>query len=142
MFNKKKKAEKPKTKTVGEVWIQPYTQQGDCLIKKVGSEFADIFEVSFDEIPKDAKKTNNPLLLKGLSNNHAIVKGEADYFEKDGRVFFMPKTPLVLDHVKDMRSKQHAQHHALTIPLWHKGYFVDAVNEFDHGKEENRKVID
>lgn len=139
MKSAKKKSE-PKKETAE--WTSPYTQQGDCMVKKVGDEFADIFEVHYSEIPKDAKKITNPVILQGQSNSHAIVSGKCDIFEKDGRIFIMPKTPLVLDHVKDMQSLSHAEHHAHVIPLWHKGYFVDAVNEFDHGTEESRKVID
>lgn len=123
-------------------WTQPYTQQGDCLVKKIGEEFKDIFETWFSEIPKDAKPVKSRVILQGQSNSHALVKGDVDIFEHDGRIFFMPKTPVVLDHVKDMQSMAHAEHHAQVIPLWGKGYFVDAVNEFDHGKEESRKVID
>lgn len=141
---KKKRLKKaaPKSNKVSPEWSSPYTQQGDCLIKKVGAEFKDVFETSFDEIPSDAKPVKSRVLLKGLNNSHAIVKGECDIFEKDGRIFLVPKTDCILDHVTDMRTLRHAEHRAQVIPPREKGYFVDAVNEFDHGKEEQRKVID
>lgn len=124
-------------------WASPYAQQGDCIVRKVGEEFAEIFgEIWFPAIPVSAKKTANPVVLQGLTNSHAIVAGEIEIFEDNGRIFLLPKTPCVLDHVKDIQSRVHAQHHALLIPPREKGYFIYNVNEYNHAKEESRKVVD
>jgi hypothetical protein len=119
-------------------WASPYSQQGDCLIKKIGIH--GVFEKEYAEIPKDAKPVAGGLVLKGQSNSHGLFGGKFQILEKDGVRFIRVDEPTVLDHVKDMQSKAHAEHHAQWIPAGE--YFVDPVRERDHIAEESRAVID
>lgn len=119
-------------------WKSSYTQQGDCLIKKIGK--FDEFSKQFDSIPSDATEVKGCLVLKGQSNSHALFGGDFQLMEKDNTIFIRVNKSTVLDHVKDISSGAHAEHHAQWIP---KGeYFVDVVQERDHIKEESRAVID
>lgn len=115
-----------------------YTQQGDVLIKKCGTK--GIFEVEYESIPEDATPLKTNLVLKGNTNSHALYGGEFTLLQKDNRLFLDVRKTTTLDHVKDLVSNQRAEHHAQEIPPGH--YFVDALKEFDHIKEESRRVID
>ena len=57
-------------------------------------------------------------------------------------IFIDAKTDVTLDHVKDHLSVTpvHAEHHAQVIAAGK--YFVAPLMEYDHLKEENRRVID
>ncbi len=113
-------------------------QQGDCLLKKCGTK--GIFINEHPEIPKDAKPLPTNLVLKGMTNNHALYGGEFEILEHSGTTFVRVKKESVLDHVKDLQSMERAEHHAQ--PVLEGEYFMDQVNEMDHIKDESRKVID
>lgn len=119
-------------------WPRPYTQQGDCLIKKCGRH--NVFSREFDKIPKDAESVSGNLVLKGQSNSHALFGGKFQLFRAEDHLFIRVEEPTVLDHVKDEKSRAHAEHHAQWIPVGE--YFVPPVKEYDHIKEESRAVID
>lgn len=119
-------------------WKSPYSQQGDCVVKKCGT--TGVFEEEYPKIPKDAKPVSGSLVLKGQSNSHALFGGEFQLFDYNGKTFIRVYKPTVLDHVKDMASKEHAEHHAQYIPVGE--YFIDPVLEYDHIAEESRQVID
>lgn len=117
-----------------------YYQQGDTLIKPIG--IFGVFTQEFESIPEDAKSLKGNLVLKGQTNSHALYDGEFELFEKDGIVFINAKTDVTLDHVKDHNSltPEHAEHHAQIIKAGK--YFVPPLLEYDHIKEESRRVID
>lgn len=121
-------------------WQSPYTQQGDCLIKKCG-DYEDVFDKSHANIPKGAEKIEGNLVLKGNTNSHALYGGDFQLYRKDGVLFIDVKKATILDHVRDhLGARENAEHHAQWIP---KGqYFFDGVMEYDHIKEESRQVID
>lgn len=117
-----------------------YYQQGDCLIKPVGT--TGIFTQEFAEIPKKAKPLKGNLVLKGTTNSHALYGGKFQLYKHDGIIFIDVKKETKLDHVKDHLVKRpvHAEHHAQKIPAGR--YFVPPLMEYDHQKEEKRQVID
>lgn len=120
-------------------WTSPYTQQGDCLIKKCGKH--GVFEREFLEIPKGAEAIPGNLVLKGQTNSHALYGGKFQLLRKDDVLFIDVQEPTVLDHVKDHnRGQERAEHHGQWIPVGE--YFFDGVMEYDHIKEESRQVID
>lgn len=121
------------------IWKSPYTQQGDCLIKKCG-EFG-VFETEHNSIPKDAIENPGNLVLKGQTNSHALYGGKFQLLEKNNVLFIRVDEATVLDHVKDhLGARESAEHHAQWIPPGE--YFFDGVMEYDHLKEESRQVID
>lgn len=117
-----------------------YQQQGDVLLKKIG--IYDVFQKEYSEIPKEAKPVKTNLVLKGQTNSHALYGGEFEILEHDGVLFIDVKAETTLDHVKDHNSlnPEHAEHHAQKIEVGQ--YFVSPLYEFDHLKEESRRVID
>lgn len=119
-------------------WSSPWSQQGDCHIKKCGK--FDVFVKEYNDIPKDAKKVSGNLVLKGNTNSHALYFGDFQLFEKDGVLFIDVKTPTILDHVKDHKYQVRAEHHSQWLPVGK--YFVDDLLEYDHLLQEARKVID
>ena len=119
-------------------WESPYTDQGDCLIKKCGTR--GVFKKEHETIPSDAKPVEGNLVLKGQTNSHALYFGEFQLFEKDGVLFIDVKTPCVLDHVKDHKFQVRAEHHAQWIPVGK--YFHDGIIEYDHLLQESRRVVD
>lgn len=120
-------------------WTSPFSQQGDCLIKKIG--IFDVFETEYEEIPEDTKEVEGNLVLKGQTNSHALYGGEFVLSEKDGVLFLEVIEPTVLDHVKDhTKGQERAEHHAQWIPVGQ--YFIDGILEYDHLREESRRVID
>lgn len=114
------------------------TSQGDCLIKKIGTK--GVFETEYAKIPEEAVEVKDSLVLKGMSNSHALFGGAFKVFDYEGVKFIKVVETTVLDHVKDMQTKAHAEHHAQYIPPGE--YFVDAIMEYDHVKKESRRVID
>lgn len=116
----------------------PIIQQGDCILKKCGVK--DIFIDQFDSIPTKAKPVNGNLLLKGNTNSHALYGGKFQIYEHDKTTFLRVDETTVLDHVKDLTSNSHAEHHAQYIPTGE--YFIDELLEYDHLTEESRRVID
>lgn len=119
-------------------WISPFTGQGDCLIKKCGTN--GVFKKEHKTIPSDAKKIDGNLVLKGQQNSHALYFGDFQLWEKDNVLFIEVKTPCVLDHVKDHKFQVRAEHHAQWIPVGK--YFHDGILEYDHILEESRRVVD
>lgn len=119
-------------------WVSPFTAQGDCLIKKCGS--FGVFEVEHPAIPKDAKEVKGNLVLKGQTNSHALYFGEFKLYQSGETLFIDVLTPTILDHVKDHAHQVRAEHHAQWIPVGE--YFHDGILEYDHIKQESRRVID
>ncbi len=120
-------------------WTSPYTQQGDCLIKKCGKH--GVFEREHLKIPKSASPISGNLVLKGQTNSHALYGGKFQLLEDDGTLFIKVDEATVLDHVRDHSGiRENAEHHAQWIPPGE--YFFDGVLEYDHLKEESRQVID
>lgn len=119
-------------------WRSPYTQQGDCLIKKCG--VFGVFLTEHETIPANAKQIGGNLVLKGQTNSHALYFGEFKLYESDGTLFIEVLTPTILDHVKDHKHQVRAEHHAQWIPVGK--YFHDGIMEYDHLREEARRVID
>ena len=118
--------------------IVNFIAQGDCIVKKCGT--SGVFTKEFSSIPKNATPTGSNLVLKGQQNNHAIYYGEFEVLEKDGVTFLRVDAPCILDHVRDLKTQTHAEHHAMWIPPGE--YFIDQLNEYDHLAEESRKLID
>ena len=121
--------------------MKNFIQQGDVLIKKVGTK--NIFKKEYPEIPKTAKLVKGNLVLKGVNNSHALYGGKFQlYKDSDGTLFIKVTKNTTLDHVKDHTVKNaiHAEHHAQVIPVGE--YFVSQVLEYDHQTEESRVVID
>lgn len=120
-------------------WKSVYTQQGDCLIKKIG--IFGVFDLEHPSIPKDAKEVSGNLVLKGQTNSHALYFGEFKlYLGDDGTLFIRVLSPTILDHVKDHKYQVRAEHHAQWIPPG--DYFHDGIMEYDHLLQEARRVID
>lgn len=119
-------------------WKKAFTAQGDCLIKKIGKH--GVFKTEYESIPSDAKPIEGNLVLKGALNSHALYFGEFQLFEKGDIIFLRVITPTILDHVKDHKFQVRAEHHAQWIPPGE--YFRDVVLEYDHLREEARRVID
>lgn len=116
----------------------PYLQQGDVILKKCG--IYGYFENEYSSIPDLAKPVSGNILLKGQTNSHALYGGKFQLFELDGQKFLRVEETAILDHVKDTVSNQRAEHHAQYVPPGE--YFLDELLEFDHIKEESRRVID
>lgn len=125
-----------------EKMTQPYTQQGDCLVKKCGTK--GIFVTEYEDIPVTAKKLpeGSSLVLKGQSNSHALYGGKFSLYlaESSGTIFVDVEETTVLDHVEDIRTGRKAEHHAQYIPPGK--YFIDTVMEYNHIKEESKPLID
>ncbi len=124
-------------------WKSPFSQQGDVPLKKIG--IFGVFEKEFENIPKDAKKTKDHLVLKGQTNSHALYGGKFEVLKSESNpecVFIKVKEPTVLDHVKDHNDgkQERAEHHGQWVPVGE--YFYDGLLEFDHALEESRVVID
>lgn len=125
-----------------EPWKSPFTQQGDCIIKKIG-DYSDVFVKGFSKMPPDIKPIQGNLVLKGSTNSHALYGGKFQLFTSESHpeyVFLRVEEPTVLDHVTDLRTGNPAEHYAQWIP---KGdYFYDGLKEYDHISEEQRRVLD
>lgn len=116
--------------------------QGDCILKRCGN-YEEYFIDNFKDIPNEVSNVQGNLLLKGDTNSHALYGGEFQLFKDDtGRIFVEVKQETTLDHVKDHLAINpvHAEHHAQTVPVGK--WFVDELLEFDHLKNESRRVID
>lgn len=124
--------------TPNAVWKSSYTQQGDCLLVKVGST---AFKNLPKEIPADVKELKQNLVLKGSTNSHALYGGDFQMFEDaSGTRYIRVNAPAVLAHVKDLSSLQRAEHHGMWIP---KGdYVFRNILETDHLAKLTRVVID
>lgn len=95
-----------------------YLQTGDVLYKQVKS------------IPKGAKKIPGNLIHKGEQHHHAI-NGNFVLFQKGEEIFIEAKTRCQLLH------EEHA-----TVVLPKGKYQKYIVLEYDHWKEESRRVVD
>lgn len=115
-----------------------YFQQGDVLIKPCGS--FGVFEREFDKIPIEAIEQNSCLVFRGVNNSHAIYGGKFKILDFEGVRFIRIDEPSTLDHVKNLETMERAEHNAIEIPTGE--WFVETVNEYDHLKEESRKIID
>jgi hypothetical protein len=121
------------------VWTSPYTQQGDCILKKCG-KFG-VFQIEHEMIPNNSVVIPGNLVLKGQTNSHALYGGKFEILENGGVRFIRVTEATVLDHVKDHNgNRESAEHHAQWIPAGE--YFFDGVLEYDHVLEESRQVID
>ena len=97
-----------------------FIQQGDVLIKKV------------TEIK--GKKLNHLTLATGEStgHHHTITEGDAELYEHEGTLFLKVKS--------ENATLTHQEHKEVIIP---KGdYKIDIVQEYDHFKEEAKRVQD
>ena len=90
------------------------------------------------EIKGEKQKSN--LVLKGITNSHALYDGEFDIYKDEENLFIDVKTFAILDHVRDEKTRVHAEHHAQYIPAGK--YFFRGVQEFDHLEQMARQVID
>jgi hypothetical protein len=116
-------------------------QQGDCILKRVGK--LGVFNLEYDKIPKEAKTVKTNLVLKGTTNSHALYGGKYTLKQtSDGTLFLKVTKATTLDHVKDHNASEpeHAEHHAQLIEPGE--YFIAPLMEYDHLKEESRRVVD
>lgn len=118
--------------------VAPYTQQGDCLVKKCGTK--GVFIQEFEGIPKEARPTGSNLVLQGQSNSHALYGGAFTVLEHGSRIFVKVDETTVLDHVRDLRTGSKAEHFAHYIPPGE--YFIDPVQEYNHLTEESKALVD
>jgi hypothetical protein len=100
-----------------------YLQQGDVLIEK-------------SPIPEAAKKSskNRIVLAEGESTGHAHV-----ITDTDNCTAFETDEALYLRVINEVEVK-HEEHKIITLPPG--DYKVRKVQEYDHFKEEARKVQD
>lgn len=112
-----------------------YFMQGDCLLIQLGDE-------NFINAPTEikGKKQKSNLVLKGITNSHALYEGDFDIYNDGENLFIDIKTFAILDHVRDEKTRVHAEHHAQYIPAGK--YFFRGVKEFDHFEKISRQVID
>jgi urease alpha subunit len=96
-------------------------QQGDVTIKPVAA------------IPTDATATNNRILAEGEATGHKHFAEAADVrlFLHQGTLYMRAPSGTTVVH---------EEHHAVAIPPG--DYQIGIVREFDHFKEEERRVID
>lgn len=104
-------------------------QQGDVWLKKCGVK--GVFLQEFEAIPEDAKPVEGKVLYYGDNNTHAFESGKFQMFEKDQVRFLRVTEPATLSH------GEHGSH-----VIEPGEYFLDIVREYDHLKEESRRVID
>lgn len=94
-----------------------YFQQGDVLLKQA------------EKTPKGLKPFKGDLLYKG-QNHHHRVRGKFKIATKENVTFLISSGCELF----------HEEHKAIKIP---KGnYQLDIVREYDHWREESRRVID
>ena len=99
-----------------------YWQQGDCLIKPVS------------EIPGNAAKKPDRVLIEGETTGHAhrIAQGsDANLYVVNGMTYIECFKDTIVDH---------EEHDSYKIPPG--TYYIDPVKEYDHFKEEARRVAD
>ncbi len=99
-----------------------YFQQGDVLAKPV------------DSIPPGMKKLSHRHLAEGETTGHfhEAVADDVELFEaEDGTLYMRAPTGTTI---------KHQEHKPVTIPPG--VYAIGGVREFDHFKEEARRVID
>jgi len=80
------------------------------------------------------KKLNHLTLARGehTGNHHTITEGDAELYEHEGTLFLKVKS--------ENATLTHQEHKEVIIP---KGdYKIDSVQEYDHFKEEARRVQD
>jgi hypothetical protein len=112
-----------------------YIMQGDCILAQIGDE-------NFENSPKEitGELSNDNVILKGTINSHALYDGGFDIYRDGEMVFIDVKTFAILDHVRDVKTRSHAEHHQQYIP---KGkYYFRGIQEFDHLEKMARQVID
>jgi hypothetical protein len=102
-----------------------FYQQGDVLIKKI------------DGIPKDAKK------VKAEGERFILARGEATGHHHsvpaiDAELFSCPDG-LILHCIAEVQI-EHQEHQPITLPIG--DYQIIPVQEYDHFKEEARRVVD
>lgn len=97
-----------------------YFQQGDVLIKKI------------DEMPKKVKKLKTTVIAEGEATGHAHrIIGDGSLYVLGQTMFLQAKAEVEL---------KHEEHDPIKIPPG--VYAIDNVREFDHFKQESRKVVD
>jgi hypothetical protein len=97
--------------------------QGDCVF----------YFICKNELPKDAKKLETKVLLEGetIGHKHRITEGECDLFEKDGVLYYNPKTETKIGH------EEHKTQTIIAQPA-----IIDRPREMDHVANMERRVID
>ncbi|OQX78911.1 MAG: hypothetical protein B6D56_08105 [Candidatus Omnitrophica bacterium 4484_70.1] len=93
----------------------------------------DVIIVEIEKLPEGVKKLNHLVLAEGevTGHKHQIIKGDAELYEKDGRLYLRVITPSVIDH------PEHGQ--GVIEPGI---YGVDKPQEFDYFKADYRRVRD
>lgn len=97
-----------------------FLQQGDVIIAKI------------EKIK--GKKLDHLTLAKGekTGHHHTITEGEAELYEEDGVLYLKVKSEEAI--------LTHQEHKSIVIE---KGdYEIGIVQEYDHFKEEARRVAD
>jgi hypothetical protein len=98
-----------------------YFQQGDCLIKQV------------NQIPDNATSKEDRILVEGEHTGHAHrVAGRTAMLYLVGLTCYLrtfEDTPI-----------EHEEHRTIVLPPG--DWQIDRVQEFDHFKEEARRVMD
>ena len=107
-----------------EAYIQvsgDWYQQGDVTIKPV------------DQIPGDAKPTDNCVLAEGEATGHKHVAEATDVrlFVHDGKLFMRAPSGTTIVH---------QEHHSLHVPPG--DYVIGIVREYDHFAEQEHDVMD
>lgn len=101
-------------------------QQGDVILEPVNN------------LPKDGKRLEpnqyGYVLAEGEVTNHRHVidkVADIEFIEKDGLFYIQNKQPITI---------KHEEHKPIVLPsgIWK----VRGVKEYDHFKEEARRVID
>jgi hypothetical protein len=98
-----------------------YFQQGDVIIQETNEKI-------------NGKKLNHLTLAEGeaTGHHHTIVSGIA--------TLIMMKDKMFLKVMSDYAKLKHQEHNEIDIP---KGnYEIGIVREYDHFKEEARRVVD
>lgn len=83
----------------------------------------------------DGKPVLNGLLHQGQNHAH-IIKGNCLICEHEGKTYVNALEDCTLEHEEHGRCDE--AYRTLPKGIWRK----EIVNEYDHAKEESRKVID
>lgn len=97
-----------------------YFQHGDIILKEHGP------------VKGNALKQSFLFQSSPTANKHYCSGGSFKYLETDKKELFL--------EVKKATQLKHVEHKPIKVP---KGvYKIEIVNEFDHWKEETKKVVD
>ena len=93
----------------------------------------DVIIVRIEKLPEGVKKLNHLVLAEGeiTGHKHQIVKGDAELYEKNGRLYLRVITPSVIDH------PEHG-----TGVIEPGVYEIDRPQEFNYFEFEERTIRD